>query len=237
MSSERRAVFLLIALGIAGVLVRSLVHSGGAPGAVAYHASGGPRSPFDSVAARARRLARPLRKGERIDLDAASREEITRLPRIGPGLAARIVNDREEHGPFGSLEGLDRVSGVGPSVLGAVKPYAAFSGKVAVDRRVGGLAGRDFRDSPILRGTEPSVTSVLRPADPPTRRPAAPVSLNTATVEELAQLPGIGPAKARAIVADRERRGPFRTLDDLTRVPGVGPGITRRLQGRVQPLP
>lgn len=85
-----------------------------------------PRS-LDSVAARARRLARPLGRGDRIDMDKANAEEISRLPRIGPGLAARIVADREAHGPFGSLQGLDRVSGIGPSVLKAVVPYAVFT--------------------------------------------------------------------------------------------------------------
>ena len=135
---ERRAVLILIVVGAAGVLVRLLAGSSGAPGAVAYHAAQAPRPPLDSVAARAGRLARPLRRGETVDLDRASAEEITRLPRIGPGLAARIVADRDAHGPFGSLDGLDRVSGIGPSVLEAVKPYAVFLGRsdysVATDR-------------------------------------------------------------------------------------------------------
>ena len=104
-----------------------VAHSAGPPGAVAYHPRAeSPRS-LDAVARQARRLARPLTRGDRIDLDTAGAEEIVRLPRIGPALAARIVADREANGPFGSLEGLDRVSGIGPSVLAAVRPYAVFS--------------------------------------------------------------------------------------------------------------
>jgi competence ComEA-like helix-hairpin-helix protein len=129
MSSDRRAVVLLLLTGLAGAVVRLAGHSDAAPGAVAYQPSrqANPAAPLDSVAARAARLARPLKRGDRIDLDVASAEEIARLPRIGPGLAARIVAERDEHGPFGSLEALDRVSGVGPALLTAIKPFAAFS--------------------------------------------------------------------------------------------------------------
>ena len=102
--SQRRAVFFLIALAGAGVIARMAGDASGPPGAIAYRSAVGPRSPLDSIAARASRLARPLRKGDTIDLDAASPEDLARLPRVGPGLAARIVADREEHGPFGSLE-------------------------------------------------------------------------------------------------------------------------------------
>ena len=128
MSSDRRAVTWLLLLGAAGVAARMVARPSGPPGAIAYHTEHRASRPLDSVAQQARRLARPLRKGDRIDLDVVGAEEIARLPRIGPGLAARIVADRDANGPFGSLDGLDRVSGIGPSVLDAVKPYAAFSG-------------------------------------------------------------------------------------------------------------
>lgn len=51
---------------------------------------------------------------------------------------------------------------------------------------------------------------------------AGPVNVNTATVEELAELTNIGPAKAAAIVSYREENGPFRSLQELTRVSGIG---------------
>lgn len=53
--------------------------------------------------------------------------------------------------------------------------------------------------------------------------PSAPVDLNTATVEQLESLPGVGPATASAIVDDRDSNGPFASVDELDRVPGIGP--------------
>lgn len=48
------------------------------------------------------------------------------------------------------------------------------------------------------------------------------LDLNKATAAELEQLPGIGPAKAQAIVALRERRGNFRRVSEIMRVKGIG---------------
>jgi competence protein ComEA len=58
----------------------------------------------------------------------------------------------------------------------------------------------------------------------------APVNVNTADVEQLDALPGVGPATAAAIVADREANGPFATVDDLSRVRGIGPAKLEQLR-------
>ncbi|HEY4333700.1 MAG TPA: ComEA family DNA-binding protein [Ilumatobacteraceae bacterium] len=53
--------------------------------------------------------------------------------------------------------------------------------------------------------------------------PAGPVDLNNATADQLDVLPGVGPATAAAIVAYRDKHGPFASVDDLLDVPGIGP--------------
>ena len=56
-----------------------------------------------------------------VDLNAADATALDALPGIGPVLAERIVSHREEVGPFGSVEDLESVRGIGPSLLSAVR--------------------------------------------------------------------------------------------------------------------
>ena len=67
------------------------------------------------------------------------------------------------------------------------------------------------------------------------RRPApAPVSLNTATAEQLDTLDGVGPATASKILEYRRQHGGFRSIDDLGEIPGIGPKRLAALRGKVQ---
>ena len=197
---DRRAVAILLGLACAGLIVRLLALSGSAPGDISYRAVGGDRPTQDSLVARASRLVRPLGSDEKIDVDRAPAEELARLPRIGPALAARIVSDRTTNGPFGSLANLDRVSGVGPTLLENIRVHATFSGRA--------------RDASGRQGL---------------------VRLSTAAEGQLAQLPGIGPVKARAIVEDRQRHGPYPTVESLERVPGIGRATIDRIRQLVLP--
>jgi competence protein ComEA len=60
-----------------------------------------------------------------------------------------------------------------------------------------------------------------------------PIDLNRATVEQLDGLPGIGPSTAAAIVAHRERHGPFASVDDLEAVRGIGPAKLEAIRAEV----
>lgn len=68
---------------------------------------------------------------------------------------------------------------------------------------------------------------------PAAQTPSGPVDVNRASVRELEVLPGVGPATAAAIVAERERNGPFSSFEDLERVPGIGPSKLAGLVGLV----
>ncbi|MFI5566642.1 helix-hairpin-helix domain-containing protein [Streptomyces sp. NPDC051740] len=65
--------------------------------------------------------------------------------------------------------------------------------------------------------------------------PTAPVSLNTATVDQLDTLPGVGPVLARHIVDHRTRNGGFRSVDELREVNGIGDRRFADLRNLVRP--
>ena len=62
-----------------------------------------------------------------------------------------------------------------------------------------------------------------------------PISLNSATLEQLDTLDGVGPATAQKILDWRREHGGFRSVDDLGQVPGIGPKRLAALRERVQP--
>jgi competence protein ComEA len=77
--------------------------------------------------------------------------------------------------------------------------------------------------------TPPPVASSGAPASR-----AGPVDLNSATVEQLDALPGVGPATAQAILEFRRRHGRFRSVQDLLQVSGIGPAKLATLRPLVR---
>jgi competence protein ComEA len=56
------------------------------------------------------------------------------------------------------------------------------------------------------------------------------INLNTASAGELEGLPGVGEARAKAIIAVREKRGGFKTVDELVEVKGIGKAALEKLR-------
>ena len=157
-------------------------------------------------AARSKRLG----PGERVDLNRAAAAELERLPGIGPVLARAIIEARSRRGAFSSLAELEQVPGFGSTRLNRLAPYVA---PLPLDGRgVGGPGHQPWGSGSATR-----------------------LDLNRASVEELAQLPGIGPVKAAAIISWRNRNGPIRSLGDLTQVPGIGPKTVEKLRQSLDP--
>ncbi len=98
----------------------------GVPGSPDSPDFGEPRAASESRAHRggpSRRRSADAPRPASIDVDAASAEELERLPGIGPALAARIVAERVARGPFGGPDGLLRVPGIGPKTLARIRAY------------------------------------------------------------------------------------------------------------------
>ncbi len=160
-----------------------------------------------------------------------------------PAAQAVGVNDAARERPLGGQDGEGSQDGeVTIHVAGAVERPGVH--RLAVGARVDdaiGAAGGPTPDADVdalnlaailvdgMRVYVPEQGEVvtLLPVVPTdsgsTSAPTGPVDINRADVDQLDALPGVGPATAAAIIAERDRNGPFLTVDDLERVPGIGP--------------
>ena len=98
-----------------------------------------------------------------------------------------------------------------------------FTGAVLLSVRFSRRPG----DVTVLPAVRVEEEQLLLGNDSPDRAPSEllpgeTIDLNSATVEELQRLDGIGPALAQAIVDYREQNGPFTALEQLLEIPGIG---------------
>lgn len=116
----------------------------------------------------------------------------------------------------------------------------------AVHRAGGALRGADLAAvnlaAPLVDGVQVLVPAQASAAGLSGGRPggetgiaSGPVSLSSATLEQLDQLPGVGPITAQKILDYRTEHGPFASVDDLDAVPGIGPTRIEQLRELVTP--
>jgi competence protein ComEA len=122
----------------------------------------------------------------------------------------------------------------GSRIADAVAKAGGATGKAAVD-------GVNLA-APLADGEQVVVPSRVPGGGLPVAAPggssaaaSGPVSLSTATVEQLDALPGIGPVTAQKIVDYRTAHGPFQTVDELDAISGIGPAKLDQLRGLVVP--
>lgn len=81
-----------------------------------------------------------------------------------------------------------------------------------------------------------SVTTATKGAKDSVATAAKDINLNTAEKETLTLLPGVGPAKADAIIAYRKANGNFKSIEELTKVKGFGGKTLEKLKPYLQAL-
>jgi competence protein ComEA len=170
-------------------------------------------------------LLAPMALSAPINVNTATAAELDALPGIGPSKAQAIVEWREGHGPFTTVDQLEDVPGIGPSTLTNIRGFVTIDGSEPPGIEI------------AAPGPAPTPAPKAAPAAAVTTSPTAAstgvkVNINTASAAELDSLPGIGATKAQAIIEDREANGPFATCADLARVAGIGPATVQSIADR-----
>ena len=150
-----------------------------------------------------------------LDLNRAELADLRQLPGVGPTLAGRIAEHRDERGGFRSVDDLRTVPGVGPARLERLRPWVRVE---------------DGDGEPAAAGTMPA-PAARAPAAAPKKAGALkePIDLNRATTEQLQKLPGVGPRLAQRIL-DERAKAPFKSVEELRRVGGIGPKTLAKLR-------
>lgn len=173
--------------------------------------------------------ARPIERASTsiTDLNQADRAELEQVPGIGPTLAKEIEDHRRKKGPFKSVDELRQVKGVGPVTLDKVRPFLRVDVSNAPQAESTSIEPLVLeRKPPVQTDTsalkESGNKKKLQPGDPP-------IDPNTAGLDDLMKVPGVGPATAQNIITAR-KESPFRSIADLKRVKGIGPKTFEKIQ-------
>jgi len=169
-------------------------------------------------------LDRTAPPGEAFLLPAAKHRSLT-AHRDTSAQAGRELRRGETIDPDrATARDLDRLPGVGMRLAKEIVADRELRGSFGSPQ---GLLRVDGIGPATVRRLEPFLRfQAARVAVPATTE--AP-NLNTMTLGDLERLPGVGPTRARAILAYRDKNGPFADPRDLERVPGLGPKMAQRL--------
>lgn len=148
----------------------------------------------------------PLAAWAGVNVNTAPSGELESLPGIGPSKAAAIIQYRTDNGAFSSVDDLQKVPGIGAKTVESLRSEAEVGDGQTVSKGAPSSSGGGGGTS------------------------ANAVNVNTASAGQLDALPGIGPSKAAAIVADRDANGPFSSCEELSRVTGVGTKTVAQLK-------
>jgi competence ComEA-like helix-hairpin-helix protein len=136
------------------------------------------------------------------DLHTATKQELQMIPGIGPKRAADIIAFRQEFG-FLQLADLKKVKGIGEATFQRIAPFF-----LPIDPTE--HFAKSSSDSSQFSGF--------------------PIDLNRASEKDLTRLKGIGPTRARQIIALRDSLGGFHTSEELLQIKGIGIKTLEKIQ-------
>lgn len=151
----------------------------------------------------------------KVDLNTATADELQELPGIGPARAEAIIKAR----PFKTVADLKKLDEIPARVYDEIAPRLTASEPASTS------TPKKAASKAMAKGEGAKSKAAAKAATPSGGK----VDLNTATADELQELPGIGPARAEAIIAAR----PFKTVADLKKVEDVPARVYNEIEPRL----
>lgn len=188
-------------------------------------------------------------KGSRVNINTANTKTLETLPGISASLAKKIIAGR----PYKSLDDLKNVKGMSQTKIDGLKNHVTFgttTAKKKSSKQKSATASTEEAPTKTARNsTKESATPSTEESAPPlaaTGRtsgtsgtpkktgPASPININTASLEELESLPGIGPTRAQAIIDYRQQNGNFGSIEDIEKVKGIKEGEFSKIKDMIK---
>jgi len=145
---------------------------------------------------------------KKVNINTAGLEKLVKLPGIGPVKAQAIIEYRENIGKFESINEITKVKGIGKVTMAKIESYLEIIG--------------DSTEVKSFQSSEPDKAITTK------------ININTASLNELILLPGIGEKKAQAIIKYREEVGDFKTKDEINNVKGIGDITYEKMKEKIK---
>jgi len=163
----------------------------------------------------------------KLDLNTAVIDELVKISGIGPGTAKKIIKYRKENGPFKSIEDLLNVPGIGETKFNSFKEY------ITVRKSATELEETEKKEQEEKKITAPP---------PPNQKKikmvySDKVDINSADLEELMSVEGIGKNMAQRIIDYREINNGFKTIEELSNVKGISSARVEKLKPHLELKP